>query len=267
MTDATTRQRDDYQEAFGIGAILSGTFSVLLRNLPTFLILGVIGSLPTIAVVVIGGVEAIAPEAASADPESVTIAAIGQFSFFISSLLVSALVAEAAFNVRVGMRRSIGHYLGNVMPRIVVIAAAVILQLIITALGFVLLIVPGLMAMVIFYVTVPATVVERIGPVAALSRSAQLTEGYRWPIFGLAILVMLIAILLAFGAGAVAGGIGGFAGAFTGVNGAILGGAVGALAGQFISVLYGGIVAALAYARLREIKDGLSSDELAAIFD
>ena len=60
----------------------------------------------------------------------------------------------------------------------------------------ILLLVPGLMVAVAWSVAAPALAVERLGPLAALSRSADLTRGNRWRIFGLmAIALVFLAVL------------------------------------------------------------------------
>lgn len=54
-----------------------------------------------------------------------------------------------------------------------------------TTFGLVLLVIPGLLLSIIWLVAPSALVDERLGLVAALRRSAMLTKGARWPIFGL----------------------------------------------------------------------------------
>jgi hypothetical protein len=62
--------------------------------------------------------------------------------------------------------------------------------------GFLLLIVPGLILMVAWSAAVPAKVVEKIGVFEALTRSRDLTRGRRWPIFGLFVLDAIAAGVL-----------------------------------------------------------------------
>ena len=59
---------------------------------------------------------------------------------------------------------------------------------IILILGFIALIIPGFIFLTMFWVVVPAAVVEGRGVGASLSRSRQLTYGHRWAIFGIFIL-------------------------------------------------------------------------------
>lgn len=63
--------------------------------------------------------------------------------------------------------------------------------------GLLVLIVPGVALAVIWLVAIQAATVERLGPIAALRRSAALTQGHRTPIF-LALLGVLTAPLAVF---------------------------------------------------------------------
>ncbi|MCD6727704.1 MAG: hypothetical protein LT070_10785 [Solirubrobacteraceae bacterium] len=65
------------------------------------------------------------------------------------------------------------------------------------AIGFVLLIVPGLILLTIWAVAAPVVVVERPGVFAALSRSGALTKGNRWQVFG--VIVVIFAVVIAVG--------------------------------------------------------------------
>lgn len=53
--------------------------------------------------------------------------------------------------------------------------------------GFVLLIIPAFIAITVYSVAAASCVVEGTNPAASLNRSAGLTRGHRWPVFGLII--------------------------------------------------------------------------------
>lgn len=69
--------------------------------------------------------------------------------------------------------------------------------------GLVLLIVPGLIAMVLFMFSTFVVVDRGLGPLDALKTSMEMTKGNRWPLFGFAVLTALIIALgvLALGVG------------------------------------------------------------------
>ncbi len=62
--------------------------------------------------------------------------------------------------------------------------------------GFILFIIPGIIVAVIFMFH-GYTIVQNpnTSPIDALKRSAEITKGYRWPLFGLGILLVLINIV------------------------------------------------------------------------
>jgi hypothetical protein len=114
---------------------------------------------------------------------------------------------------------------------------------------------------------VPVAVIERQG-FGSLRRSFELTRGFRWPIVGVMILFFIIGIVISLPA--------------VGIAQALLSDEIFSLfsssAGRAaITVLelvtngvvyaFGGIATGLVYARLREIKEGVGVEDIAAVFD
>jgi len=71
------------------------------------------------------------------------------------------------------------------------------------AVGLFLLIVPGLIAMVLFMFSMFLVIDRGLGPIDALKQSMEMTKGNRWPLFGLILLMALILFvgILALGVG------------------------------------------------------------------
>jgi hypothetical protein len=119
----------------------------------------------------------------------------------------------------------------------------------------------GTVATCIWFVATPTAVAERLWPMAALTRSSQLTSGRRWGIFGLAALVVLLGILF------VAVWLlpqlreGGDTVARTREAALTFMVVIG------VYYLFYGITQAVSYVLLREDKDGVSRQELAKIFE
>ena len=63
-------------------------------------------------------------------------------------------------------------------------AALVLIWSLVTSIGFMLLLVPGMFIVTIWSVCVPVLVAERAGVFGALTRSNALATGFRWPVFG-----------------------------------------------------------------------------------
>jgi len=109
-----------------------------------------------------------------------------------------------------------------------------------------------------FSVLAPAVIIERVG-LRGLGRSAALTRGYRWPIVGTLFLIGMCTIGLY-----IAGGF--LLALISYVTGPFIGGLLfGALSMAGTGIL--SIAVALIYARLREIKEGVSLDQIASVFD
>jgi hypothetical protein len=136
------------------------------------------------------------------------------------------------------------------------------------ALGFLLLIVPGIILYVMWSVAAPALVEERLGPVEALGRSSDLTGGVRWKVFGLSLVVLVIYWLFS-GLVAMLGVMwyGGIAELAAASNGSVPLGylVINGIAGTLTSAVWGVIQTSL-YVELRDWKDGPATQALAEIF-
>lgn len=115
---------------------------------------------------------------------------------------------------------------------------------------------------VVLYVAIPAAVIEGTGAIGSLQRSADLTQGYRWRLLGMFILVGLILVVAAAVIGIVI--------YVTMSISAVLGGIVIALGGIAMTLLFIAYVAALpavTYYNLRVAKEGTDITEIAKVFD
>eukprot|EP00903_Cladosiphon_okamuranus_P022917 g21109.t1 len=106
----------------------------------------------------------------------------------------------------------------------------------------------------------PAGVIERAG-FGGLGRSKYLTKEYRWPILGALVLAIICATIINIVALFVVGLVAS-AGSIGMVIGIVLFAAISTVGAGFLSILV-----ALIYARLREIKEGVSVDQIASVFD
>jgi hypothetical protein len=117
------------------------------------------------------------------------------------------------------------------------------------------LVVPVLILLTMWYVAIPACVVEQTGPWMSLSRSAALTNGNRWKVFGLITLVIIISYIGAVLIGALVKA----AGATGGLLAALI---WNALFGAFFAILMG-----VTYHDLRIAKEGVDTDQIGAVFE
>ena len=71
------------------------------------------------------------------------------------------------------------------------LAASILVGLAI-GIGFVLLIVPGILAMVFFIFSTVIVIDRDLGPIEAMKESMRIGRGYRWSLLGLVVLLALI---------------------------------------------------------------------------
>jgi hypothetical protein len=111
-------------------------------------------------------------------------------------------VADAYLGEEVGWRSSLQYALRR-LPALVVLSIA---SAILTGLGFVFCIVPGIYLVGAFYVAVPVLLVEGSGPFRSLGRSRELVRGRWWGTFGVAVVgFLLVSIVSAALSGVIVG--------------------------------------------------------------
>ena len=106
---------------------------------------------------------------------------------------VQAALVETAHDVRDGRAdRTIGETYRAVQPQLGSVILGGILAAIGIAIGFILLIVPGLFLLTIWSMLIPVIVLERRSTGEAFSRSREVVRGHGWSVFGLVIVTFLI---------------------------------------------------------------------------
>jgi hypothetical protein len=117
--------------------------------------------------------------------------------FWALSVLYQGMVVELVQDLQSGRRdHSIGSLLRSVEPVLLRLMAVSVLFAVGVAIGFLLLIIPGLFLLVIWCVVAPVTVLERPGVFAAFARSRELVRGNGWNVFGAIVLVFLAVLVV-----------------------------------------------------------------------
>lgn len=132
-------------------------------------------------------------------------------------------------------------------------------------LGWVLIIVPGLMLMTMWSAALPSLVAEDCGVIESFGRSRALTKGYRWAIFGTLFVALLLIYVPAvvFGGALVASvGTGIMAGQGPSIVFVIGTAVYGWLVGMFINALLTSI-----YLDCRLAKEGSTTGQLSDVFE
>jgi uncharacterized membrane protein YgcG len=250
----------------GIGEILDAGIKLFMRHWRT-LVLSVVGLVLPVQIISALVTASVAPEqfdftttqtGVTEDEEAEFLVGQGIVLLlsFISVLLATAVcfkaVADAYLGIEPDWRRSLRFAVRRLLG-LVVLAIAYGVAIVI---GFLLVIVPGIWLAVAFSVAVPALLLERVGPFAAMGRSFRLVRGRWWATFG-ALLVgyLLVGILggIVQGIVMVVPGVIADGNTVVGAIGAVVGGTLGAV----LTTPYSAAVIALVYFDLRVRKEGL----------
>jgi hypothetical protein len=136
---------------------------------------------------------------------SLILFAIGVAIALGASFLYTGYVVKLVQDVRDGKRDfTVGELFTHASPYVVTLVLNGLLAGIAIAIGFVLLIVPGLILLTIWSVISPSIVVEDKGVFDAFGRSRELVRGHGWNVFG----AIVLAFLIVFAVGLVASIIG-----------------------------------------------------------
>ncbi len=181
-----------------IGRVFQRAFSTISDN--PLVVLGiavVVGGLPSaIANLLIRGIVG-APKPGIPDFSAIWGAILFNWTIavVVGAIVQGALTRAAVANYE-GHRASLGECLGAALRVLLPLVGVGLIFGFGVALGWILLIVPGIIIMVMWSVAGPAVVVEREGVMAALRRSQELTKGDRWKIFALFLVLLAIYVIL-----------------------------------------------------------------------
>ena len=193
---------------FRVGDALGQGFGIWFRNFPAFMVLAVLVYAPLIAytaVVASGTLHEKSPELSTYH----MVSGVVQLPL---NLLVGAAVLFGALQQMCGRPARILASIGVGLRRLLPVLGVGLLSGLAVGVWLLVAFVPGgdmflplalvpcLVFACMFYVSVPAAVIERPGLLGALRRSRELTEGYKTRILGvvltLGILTLLVAQLL-----------------------------------------------------------------------
>lgn len=141
--------------------------------------------------------------------DSLVMSLVVSILAMVATYFYTGMVVNLVDDVRDGrLDQSVGQLFGRVTPVLGTLILASILAGIGIAIGFVLLIVPGLILLTLWAVVAPSILVERQGVLAAFRRSMDLVKGNAFQVFAVILVFFLIqwvvAIVLA-AVGAAAG--------------------------------------------------------------
>lgn len=243
-TEAQTNGNTSLGFGFNVGSVISRTFGVLMQNPGVFFGLSFAVMIPPAII------EALLP----AD-SGLSIAV--KLLEIILSFIVQGAIAYAVYQVMSNKVARIGDAVTRGTARLLPLIFTSLLASLGMVAGMMLFIVPGIIIICMWFVAIPACVVEKIGPVESLQRSAYLTKGCRLQIFAL---VLLTFVLVAILVGALTFLI--FSITDNNVAATLIAAVIGVVPQAFAFVIY-----AIVYFDLRVLKEGVSLGSLTGVFD
>lgn len=242
------------KKAFSVGSVIERGFVIYFRNIVTFSSIALLVIIPYILLLLL-----ISQGQIQVDRRLMTVVLL--LLNLLLTYLATAAIAYGTFKAMQGQRAGIGDCLSRGLALVFPVLGVAVLSALAVLLGLVLLIVPGFIVLTMLYVAVPVAVVERPGVTAAMGRSAALTSGYRWPVFGIIVILVLINI----GTGMIVSTPFAAGGAPTMSSLAWNAGLSGVLA-AFQTAL-AAVMATVVYHDLRVAKEGIGVADIARVFD
>ncbi len=261
------------QREFRVGEAVSKALEVFSRNAVPFSLVGIVVWLPL----------GIATMLAMQRPPQQAQAIIGGASllYIFLQLAVVAAILHATFqdmrrrevnmgeSIQRGLKRffpllgtGILLFLGLVLGAAVLIVPGAVLTrsnqqmgVVVTVLGVIVVVVSMFILLARWYVFAPVCVVEKEGPFGSLKRSAALTQGNRWKLFAIYLLLTLV------------GGVASVFIKFVLTAALPIVGIVASGLWQGVFSAFNNVLSVVIYHDLRVAKEGVDIESIASVFD
>lgn len=255
MTQFSERPR------FDIGRVIERTFGVVGHNIVPFLVFAVLlNGLPAL------GLQLVQNAFASGElvwsPAYLIYALVGAVIWIMVAAILQGALLRGALDDLNGGQASMGGMLQAGVRNAFKLFLIGVLILIAAAVGFLLVIIPCFIVLVLFVAAAPAAVEEGAGVFGSLERSIKLTENHRWAVFGLGVIFVVLAMIVSGVFGAVLVGASMGSGVDVKLTTAIVTPIIGV-----IEIIIGTAAYAALYHELRAVKEGAASRSVAGVFD
>jgi hypothetical protein len=228
---------------FRIANIFGQSFAILSRDFLPFVLLTALATSPNLLVTLAGGAE-------SHLVRTVLAILLG----LVLGSLAQAFVLYGAFQHMMGREVRAGESLAVALARFFPIIGTSICVTCAIAFGSLLLILPGITWLMMWWVAVPVCVVEGLGPIQSTRRSKELTRGHRWKLFEIFVLLIILDVVGSFILRLILAGVG------------AVPAAVVTWVWMAVYTAFSAIVVVTAYHDLRVLKDGVDTQQIAAGF-
>jgi hypothetical protein len=265
MTDVSLPAGRFAPGEFRIGHVLSRALSVFSRNFLTCILVTGIASLPGFVIPFLFPTSQVTPENPFAN---IYTAIFTMLIAIVLHTLSQAMVLHGAFQVMRDRPFNLAESARIGLHRFFPIIGLGISVAILCWLASILFLIPGIILYVMWFVATPACVVEQLGPFRSMGRSRALTKGHRWKIFGMQLVILIPAFVI--------GGI------ITGILLATVGGggflavaqAFSSTLGRVVNLIWNAVWSAfyaitivVTYHDLRVAKEGIDTEQIAAVFE
>ncbi len=243
---------------FQVGDVLSSAFSVTAKGFIPFFLIGLIVYIPLFLLVTV--------VVTAASPALFTLLALlgWVFSYVVAGAITYGVVQALKGN-QISVSESLSVGFQRMFP---VLLVSLVVGLCVMA-GLLLLVVPGIILAIMLFVAVPAAVIEKPGVFGSIDRSMELTKGYRWQIFFIALIIMIGSAVLST---VITGGQGATmeldpdAGMMV-IAQPSLGAHLLSMLMQMVVSLFSAVASSVVYYRLRQVKEDADIDDLASVFE
>lgn len=180
---------------FDIGRVITRMFAVIRSNPAVFLGLTLVMALPTTLYAYVQYTVFFPRVSYGTTAEQWSQLGIycgGLAVYLVSFSLLQAALCQATIVSLNGERASFAGCLATGLRNAIAVSLISILWAIGIVLGTALLLVPGVILSLMWFVVTPVRVAEGTAVMESFSRSAELTAGYRGPLFGLLVMFLVI---------------------------------------------------------------------------
>jgi hypothetical protein len=247
---------------FSIGRVLGQGLGIYARNFISFsllaLLIGLIDVLATIFYFI--------PNQAGARGEFRVVGFDAVALILVTLLTYSLTQATIIYGTFQDLRGDkaqivscVAHGLTSMFP---VIIGSIILSIAV-GLASLLVLIPGLILMTMWWVYIPAIVVERKSISAGFGRSVELTRGRGWAIFGIIIIILILSVAVTFVTDIISMSVVTIS-ASTDISFTAL---ILDYIGSSLTAAFGAVVVAVGYYHLRTEKEGIDVNQIASVFD
>ena len=247
------------ENEFGAGKVLSQSVDVMKSNFPVMLLFAALSYIPSLVGNITGQSSAL----------GTGLSAV--LGYFLPLLLQGAMV-YGVYQFLTGSPFSASRSFNMALGRFWYLLGLALIIFVLSLIGFVFLVIPGIIINLVLWVAIPAVMIEKVSIGDAMGRSKDLTSGRLWRILGLLFILSLFYILLSVVNITVYYALGAFSLDPEAMNEAmsltalLIATPVGILTVGLGSAFFG-VVVSVSYYALRRDKDGIGVEDLASVFD